>query len=251
MRLFKVLTLTLVLAAAVAPALRAHTLGELGNELRERERYFQPIARPAPGFTLQDAEGRRMSLADLRGQVIVLHFIYASCPDVCPLHAEKIGSDGVSIDRGTLSIRDGASLARTGDFTNNGTLDLGPGDDSSLLGWWRGESDATDSGAGSFDGVLENGATIGPGQFGQGFVFDGVDDRVLVPYVPGMIAGGQITLSAWINPTSIVHGGTVSTGLVSAGALASEDASTSTAIAGSATAQPTEADTAWVANGPL
>ena len=60
------------------------------RELRERERYFQPIARPAPGFTLQDAEGRRMSLADLRGQVIVLHFIYASCPDVCPLHAEKI-----------------------------------------------------------------------------------------------------------------------------------------------------------------
>jgi protein SCO1/2 len=29
-------------------------------------------------------------LADLRGKVVVLHFVYTSCPDVCPLHAEKI-----------------------------------------------------------------------------------------------------------------------------------------------------------------
>src|SRR3546814_4907854 len=28
---------------------------------------------------------------DLRGKIVVLHFIYAGCPDVCPLHADLIG----------------------------------------------------------------------------------------------------------------------------------------------------------------
>jgi protein SCO1/2 len=31
-----------------------------------------------------------MKLGDFRGKVVVLHFIYTNCPDVCPLHAEKI-----------------------------------------------------------------------------------------------------------------------------------------------------------------
>lgn len=36
--------------------------------------------------------GNRIGFAHgfLRGQVIVLNFIYATCPDVCPLHAERI-----------------------------------------------------------------------------------------------------------------------------------------------------------------
>jgi protein SCO1/2 len=58
--------------------------------MQAREKYFQPIDKPAPGFTLQDADGGRHSLADYRGKVIVLHFIYTACPDVCPLHAERI-----------------------------------------------------------------------------------------------------------------------------------------------------------------
>jgi protein SCO1/2 len=29
-------------------------------------------------------------LADFRGKVAILHFIYTHCPDVCPLHAERI-----------------------------------------------------------------------------------------------------------------------------------------------------------------
>ena len=30
------------------------------------------------------------SLSDLRGKVVILHFVYTSCPDECPLHAEKL-----------------------------------------------------------------------------------------------------------------------------------------------------------------
>ena len=58
--------------------------------LQGDEKYFQPIDKPAPDFRLRAADGTLVRLADLRGKVVVLHFIYTSCPDVCPLHAEKI-----------------------------------------------------------------------------------------------------------------------------------------------------------------
>ena len=80
----------LVLAGAASPA-AAHSLKDLEASLDEREQYFEPTAeREAPGFELQDASGRTIRLDDFRGKAVVLHFIYASCPDVCPLHAEKL-----------------------------------------------------------------------------------------------------------------------------------------------------------------
>jgi protein SCO1/2 len=51
-------------------------------------------------FTLDDEAGKRVSLADFRGKVVVLYFGYTFCPDVCPtdLHAiatmlESLGAD--------------------------------------------------------------------------------------------------------------------------------------------------------------
>lgn len=41
-------------------------------------------------FRLPDAEGRTVSLAALRGKVVVLTFLYAHCPDYCPLVADQI-----------------------------------------------------------------------------------------------------------------------------------------------------------------
>lgn len=58
--------------------------------LGDKEKYFQPMDREAPGFTLEGADGRAADLVDFRGKVVVLHFIYTKCPDVCPLHAERI-----------------------------------------------------------------------------------------------------------------------------------------------------------------
>jgi protein SCO1/2 len=80
----------LILAAAFTAAAQAHSLKDLETMLGDREKYFQAIDKPAPDFALQDADGKRVGLSDLRGKVIVLHFIYAGCPDVCPLHADKI-----------------------------------------------------------------------------------------------------------------------------------------------------------------
>jgi protein SCO1 len=45
---------------------------------------------PAPDFRLTDQNGRAVSLADLRGRVLVLTFLYTHCPDECPLIAEKL-----------------------------------------------------------------------------------------------------------------------------------------------------------------
>ncbi|CAM5773343.1 hypothetical protein MAMO4S_04119 [Mesorhizobium amorphae] len=78
-----------LMIAWVAPVL-AHSLEEVGQDLRDNDRYFQPVDSEAPGFTMQDADGRLVSLASLHGKVVVLNFIYANCPDVCPLHAERI-----------------------------------------------------------------------------------------------------------------------------------------------------------------
>ena len=79
----------LLLLTPVFP-LAAHPLEELQGQLRDREKYFQPVGKEAPEFTLEDAKGRPVTLQDLRGKVVVLHFVYTSCPDVCPLHAERI-----------------------------------------------------------------------------------------------------------------------------------------------------------------
>lgn len=75
---------------SAAPSLAHHPGEKLDDLMGSKEKYFQIIDKPAPDFTLRDAEGGKVAFADLRGKVVVLHFIYAGCPDVCPLHAERI-----------------------------------------------------------------------------------------------------------------------------------------------------------------
>lgn len=83
--------LPLIVFAAASPPVSAHSLKSLENQLYNKEKYFQSIDKEAPEFTLQDADGATIGLRGLRGKVVVLHFIYTNCPDVCPLHAERIG----------------------------------------------------------------------------------------------------------------------------------------------------------------
>jgi protein SCO1/2 len=82
--------LGVALTAGLATPALPHSLEELEQEFVQSEKYFQPVDKEAPGFTLQDAGGRGMSLADFKGKVVVLNFIYIDCPDFCPLQSEKI-----------------------------------------------------------------------------------------------------------------------------------------------------------------
>ena len=82
--------LGLMMISSLVPPALAHSLKDVEQDLLAKEKYFQPVDSEAPGFTLQDADGRAVSLADFRGEVVVLNFIYINCPDFCPLQSEKI-----------------------------------------------------------------------------------------------------------------------------------------------------------------
>lgn len=83
--------LTMVLAAfASAPSLAHHPGENLDELMGSKEKYFQVVDKPAPDFALRTADGRKVTLGDLKDKIVVLHFVYAGCPDVCPLHAERI-----------------------------------------------------------------------------------------------------------------------------------------------------------------
>ncbi|MCL6593338.1 MAG: SCO family protein [Alicyclobacillus sp.] len=45
---------------------------------------------PAPDFTLTDQHGKRISLSDLKGKVIVLEFMDPECTDICPVVSQEI-----------------------------------------------------------------------------------------------------------------------------------------------------------------
>ena len=42
------------------------------------------VPEPVPDFNLTDQNGNNISLSDYRGKVVVVAFIFTSCPDVCP-----------------------------------------------------------------------------------------------------------------------------------------------------------------------
>src|SRR5258706_9482197 len=67
-----------VLSAALAWPMEA-----LCHETRDDQRLGK--IGPAPEFTLTDQNGKRIALKDLRGKVLAITFIFASCADTCPL----------------------------------------------------------------------------------------------------------------------------------------------------------------------
>jgi protein SCO1/2 len=95
------IAMTAAIAATVPLSLpaRSHSLNDFEQQLQDKEKYFQPVDVGAPDFALQDADGRVFHMTDFRGKVAVLHFIYTNCPDVCPLHAEKIAEIQSMINR--------------------------------------------------------------------------------------------------------------------------------------------------------
>jgi protein SCO1 len=59
-----------------------------------------PVIGPAPDFDLTSQDSKRVTLADYRGKVVAVSFIFTTCPDICPTLTlnlaqvqEALGSD--------------------------------------------------------------------------------------------------------------------------------------------------------------
>jgi protein SCO1 len=92
MQYLRVFAPYVLLFAVLATPAWSHSLEYVQQQLSDSEGYFQPVDSAAPDFALQDAEGRTVRMTDLRGKVVVLHFIYINCGDFCPLHSELIAT---------------------------------------------------------------------------------------------------------------------------------------------------------------
>ncbi len=74
-----------LLVAFAAPAWPGRALG---HEAKGDARLAK--IGPAPEFALTTQDGARLTLRDLRGKVVAVTFIYASCADTCPLLTAKL-----------------------------------------------------------------------------------------------------------------------------------------------------------------
>jgi hypothetical protein len=66
-----------------------------------------------------------------------------------------------------------------------------------MLGWWKGDGNATDS-WGGHDGTLVNGANCMAGWVNQAFSFDGVDDYMQVADASAQLAPSPLSLEFWV-----------------------------------------------------
>ncbi|HTL56953.1 MAG TPA: LamG-like jellyroll fold domain-containing protein [Candidatus Limnocylindrales bacterium] len=66
-----------------------------------------------------------------------------------------------------------------------------------LVAWWRAEGNGLDD-AGTNAGSLLNDTSFAPGQVGQAFIFNGIDQVVQIPDAPELNPINALTLEAWI-----------------------------------------------------
>jgi protein SCO1/2 len=104
-RLALMLAATFVLIAALAIVLfaggRKDDAGGAGFDGALRPQGVPPIA-----FSLKDQDGKTATLAQYRGQPVILTFMYSTCRDTCPLTAQQIRGalDQLGKDVPTLAI---------------------------------------------------------------------------------------------------------------------------------------------------
>jgi protein SCO1/2 len=71
------------IALLISLPLLAHANGK-GKWVRKE------VSGPAPAFRLTDQDGRKVSLQDFQGKVVLVSFIFTNCPAACPLVTAKM-----------------------------------------------------------------------------------------------------------------------------------------------------------------
>lgn len=81
---------TLVLASALLVSSVAPHAGEPSGDRTLSSNPSLSVIGKAPAFTLLDTSGKTVRLADYHGQVVLLAFVFTSCPGVCPLISRQM-----------------------------------------------------------------------------------------------------------------------------------------------------------------
>ena len=104
---------------------------------------------PAAPFELRNQFGETVSMADRRGRVVVLTFLYTACPDICPLTAERLRTAYELLGEGEKDVSvlvisvdperdtEKAALAYSKKWRMEGIWDYLVGDRTSLSETWR------------------------------------------------------------------------------------------------------------------
>ena len=138
---------------------------------------------------------------------IVAHDNHCNCTNGPVWSFTTIGTDTVftSITASANPVCDGDTVCFTVSITNggsnpsvqwfvNGTLNEG------LIAWYPFNGNANDESGNGNNGTL-NGATLTTDRFGHAnsaYIFDGVDDYIVVPHSPTLNFTDEITVSYWI-----------------------------------------------------
>ncbi len=87
------IALVVVAVAAVVSVALAADGGSSGGASTVGERFEGSVLPPglrAPEIGLEDEEGARVRMADLRGRPAIVTFLYSNCDDTCPAQAQQI-----------------------------------------------------------------------------------------------------------------------------------------------------------------
>lgn len=76
--------------AVIAPPASPSSAPEVGAPLRAFMGITDMTGSPAPAFTLVDQSGQTVSLADERGEAVVVTFFDSPCRDICPVMSAEL-----------------------------------------------------------------------------------------------------------------------------------------------------------------
>jgi protein SCO1/2 len=134
-------------AVLLAARSRDDAAGDIATAGTRFEGAVMPKGLRAPDFDLENQDGERVSMRELRGEPVIVTFLYTSCEDTCPAQAQTIRGalDELGEDLPALAVavdppRDTAESARAflAEQRVTGRLDFVLGSRRQLRPLWNG-----------------------------------------------------------------------------------------------------------------